>query len=105
MLRADWRACPPDLVLVPGVAFDARCGRLGRGGGYYDCFLAARAAECAARGRAAPFLVGAALEPQALAPPARVPREAWDAPLDCVVFPAGQWGGAGGEGGSEAANS
>jgi 5-formyltetrahydrofolate cyclo-ligase len=63
-----------DLLLVPGVAFDARGQRLGRGRGHYDATLAALPRRSAR--------VGLAFETQ-LVP--EVPREAHDAPLDAVV--------------------
>ncbi len=63
-----------ELIIVPGLAFDAECGRLGRGGGFYDRFLGG-----IGRGAA---LVGIALEEQIVE---RVPREAWDIAMDVVV--------------------
>ena len=39
--RPDAPLGTPDLLLVPLLAFDARCNRLGYGGGYYDRTVAA----------------------------------------------------------------
>jgi 5-formyltetrahydrofolate cyclo-ligase len=63
-----------DFVLVPGVAFDVRGGRIGHGAGYYDRLLA----------RMAPGtrLVAAAFEVQVLD---EVPMERHDRRLDLVV--------------------
>lgn len=67
-----------DLVLVPGVAFDRRGGRLGRGGGFYDRSLP--------RGPAAPPVFGVALVLQLVD---RVPTEPHDRRVDGVVTEAG----------------
>jgi len=61
-------------VLLPGVAFDERGGRLGHGAGYYDRFLGGLAQK--------PLLIGVAYEWQVLA---SVPQAAWDQPLDYLV--------------------
>lgn len=63
-----------DAVVVPGVAFDARGGRMGYGGGYYDRFLAALAVR--------PYLVGVAFSMQVVE---QVPREPHDIMLDGLV--------------------
>jgi 5-formyltetrahydrofolate cyclo-ligase len=61
-----------DLVLVPGVAFDRRCGRLGYGGGFYDRFLAACRAPRIALVFSLQIVDG-------------VPCDAEDLPVDLVV--------------------
>ncbi len=63
-----------DLVVVPGLAFDASGRRLGRGYGYYDRFLAALGGTA--------LTVGLAFTWQ-LVP--EVPVDAWDVPVDAVV--------------------
>ncbi len=63
-----------DCLLVPGVAFDPRGYRLGRGRGHYDATLAALPRRATR--------IGLAFEAQLRA---ELPREAHDAPLDAVV--------------------
>lgn len=66
-------APPADLILVPGVAFDATRHRLGRGKGFYDRWLAERGAAQA---------LGLSFDCQ-LVP--TVPRESHDIRLDAVI--------------------
>lgn len=62
-----------DLVVVPGLAFDARGNRLGRGAGYYDRFLARPVSK---------EVVGLAFSWQIVS---EVPHDPWDVPMDGVV--------------------
>ncbi len=63
-----------DLIVVPGVAFDPACHRLGYGRGYYDRLLRQREKRTAA--------VGLAYECQIVT---TLPLEEGDATVDCVV--------------------
>lgn len=63
-----------DVALVPGVAFDTRGRRLGRGGGYYDATFPA--------GAAAPLLVGLAWSFQLVE---AVPAGSRDRRVDAIV--------------------
>jgi len=90
--RLDWKACPPCLILTPGLGFDHFGGRLGRGKGYYDTWLAAVQAEARGRGGGnptLPFLVALALEGQVLPPPQTIPLDPWDIPINAVCTPGG----------------
>ncbi|MGE5466763.1 MAG: 5-formyltetrahydrofolate cyclo-ligase [Ignavibacteria bacterium] len=69
---------PPDIVLLPLVAFDARGYRLGYGGGYFDRTLAALSPRPAAWGVGFELARTAELAPQ--------PH---DLPLDLIVTEAG----------------
>ena len=63
------------VIVTPGVAFDSACGRLGRGGGYYDRLLGPG-------GMAGWRSVGVGYDEQIVD---RVPSGPWDVALDAVV--------------------
>jgi 5-formyltetrahydrofolate cyclo-ligase len=64
-----------DFVLVPGLALDARGGRLGYGGGVYHKLLADGLSPCA-------WLVAGAFESQMVE---KVPVDEHDVPMDVVT--------------------
>jgi 5-formyltetrahydrofolate cyclo-ligase len=70
-----------DLLVVPGLAFDQKCNRLGQGKGYYDRFIA-RMTE---NGASLP-LVAVAMQPQ-LVEDVDIPVAEYDKQMDMVVLP------------------
>lgn len=68
-------ACPPgqtDLIIVPGIAFDRQCNRLGRGKGYYDRILTTLPIP----------KIGLCFDFQLVD---KIPTEPFDIPVDMVV--------------------
>lgn len=63
----------PDVIIAPLLAFDSAMGRLGQGGGYYDCSFARH--DTALR-------IGLAWSVQQIA---HVPVDPWDLPLHAVL--------------------
>jgi len=79
-----------DLVIVPGVAFDARGARLGRGGGYYDRFLGELLEKVEIRVGRRAHAVGVCFDCQRVE---RVVMEAHDVCVDAVVTEKGVFHG------------
>lgn len=69
------------LVVMPLVGFDARCERLGMGGGWYDRSFAGARTGSSAKGAGMPMLAGAAFELQRVD---ALPTAPWDVALDAV---------------------
>lgn len=70
-----------ELVIVPGLAFDRKGTRLGRGKGYYDRFLAALTASGSEAPARPAVLLALAFSCQILP---ELPRDAWDVPVEHV---------------------
>jgi 5-formyltetrahydrofolate cyclo-ligase len=67
---------PPVLLVVPGVGFDLRGTRLGRGGGYYDRAIATL------RHLTDVVVIGVGFDTQVVD---RLPSDPWDEPVDVLV--------------------
>lgn len=63
-----------DFALIPGLAFDADCRRLGRGKGFYDRTLPLLECPCAGISHSWQLVE-------------RVPSDEWDIALDLIVLP------------------
>jgi 5-formyltetrahydrofolate cyclo-ligase len=86
---ADAAAAPPplDLILLPGVAFDASGARLGHGKGFYDNFIRRVRERHCQLGLPQPTLAALALDEQVLEEMGAVPMTELDERVDLVVTP------------------
>lgn len=66
-----------DVILVPGMAYDAAGHRLGRGRGYYDRFLSVLNSQCSI-----PKSIGVCFDFQKVP---EVPTDGYDIPVDEVI--------------------
>lgn len=73
-----------DCVIVPAVAFDRSCLRLGQGKGFYDTYLQKLGEARAAKGLSPAITIGLGLSEQLVE---SVPVDAHDVPLDFVCLP------------------
>jgi len=71
----------PELILIPGTAFDEAGGRVGRGKGFYDRYLEAHATPSTEHGT--PWKAGLAFEVQIVRK--KLPLEPHDQRLDALV--------------------
>jgi len=80
--RQDEPPAGIDLVVVPGLAFDRRGTRLGRGKGYYDRFLASIRLPHAEPPAKPPVLAALAFSRQIFP---GLPRDTWDVPVEHIL--------------------
>ncbi|KAI8928023.1 5-formyltetrahydrofolate cyclo-ligase [Entophlyctis helioformis] len=73
-----------DLIVMPGLAFDAQGHRMGYGKGYYDKFLARCQADTTARGLKRPATVALGLQEMLVE---SVPTDHFDMQPDAVLLP------------------
>jgi len=83
MLKVMQSNEPVDLFLLPGLVFDKKGGRLGRGGGYYDLFLQNYLLLAKDKGWKQPWLVALAYNVQIQED--LVPMTSTDINIDALV--------------------
>lgn len=77
---------PLDLLVLPGIAFDRRGARLGRGRGFFDKYVRRCIEHAEGVGMQRPWLIGLCFHEQLVD---HVPLDAHDQCIDTLVTPSG----------------